>query len=93
MPILDGQIQNPTGHWGSLFLRCTIPVMKKPKSTGSRRRSRQPLIRKTFVYLTAEERGLIDEAAASERRSISSFIANAAVEAAGRIVNRAPKKA
>ena len=49
-------------------------------------------VRKTFVYLTEEERRLVDEAAASERRSISSFIANAAVEAAERIVSRAQRK-
>ena len=49
-------------------------------------------MRKTFVYLTSEERRLIDEAAASERRSISSFIANAAVEAAELAVSRSSKK-
>src|SRR4051812_19181401 len=70
-----------------------FPVMKKARSTSSRRRSDQPLLRKTFVYLTNEERRLIDEAAASERRSISSFIANAAVEAAEHVVSRSSKKA
>jgi integrase len=87
----DQQKTNPTGHWGSPFLRCTIPLMKKARSSSSRRRSEEPLARKTFVYLTEDERRLVDEAAASERRSVSSFIANAAVEAAERIVRRPPR--
>jgi uncharacterized protein (DUF1778 family) len=66
--------------------------MKKGAAPKSRRRSTQLLGRKAFVYLTEEERKLIDQAAASERRSISSFIANAAVEAAERIVTRHSKK-
>jgi uncharacterized protein (DUF1778 family) len=43
------------------------------------------------VYLTEEERTLVDQAAAKERRSVSSFIANAAVEAAERVVDRQAK--
>jgi uncharacterized protein (DUF1778 family) len=66
--------------------------MKKGSAPKSRRRSRQLLGRKTFVYLTEEERTLVDEAAATERRSVSSFIANAAVEAAERIADRRPKR-
>jgi len=66
--------------------------MKKGPVPKSRRRSRQPLGRKTFVYLTEEERTLVDQAAAAERRSISSFIANAAVEAAERIIARPPRR-
>ena len=75
------------------FFGVPWPVMKNARPSTSRRRADQPLLRKTFVYLTSEERRLIDEAAASERRSISSFIANAAVEAAERVVRRASKKA
>jgi uncharacterized protein (DUF1778 family) len=41
--------------------------------------------------LTDEERMLVDEAAAAERRSVSSFIANAAVEAAERVVMKSRK--
>ena len=59
--------------------------MKKGSVPKSRRRLQQSLGRKTFVYLTQEERTLIDKAAATERRSVSSFIAKAAVEAAERI--------
>jgi uncharacterized protein (DUF1778 family) len=58
----------------------------------SRRRSREPLGRKTFVYLTEEERNLIDRAAAAERRSVSSFIANAAVDAAAKVINSTSEK-
>jgi len=67
-------------------------AMRKTRSSSSRRRMEQPLGRKTFVYLTEEERRLVDEAAASERRSVSSFIANAAVEAAERIISRPSRK-
>jgi hypothetical protein len=80
--------QEPKATLGSPFLRCTIAAMKKGAAPKSRRRSLQPLGRKTFVYLAEEERTLIDKAAAAERRSVSSFIANAAVEAAERIVAR-----
>lgn len=74
------------------FFGVPFLVMKRARPSSSRRRSGQPLGRKTFVYLTEEERRLVDEAAASERRSVSSFIANAAVEAAERIVRRPPRK-
>jgi uncharacterized protein (DUF1778 family) len=66
--------------------------MKKGPAPKSRRRSREPLGRKTFVYLTEDERKLVDQAATAERRSVSSFIANAAVKAAERIVGRHAKK-
>lgn len=66
--------------------------MKGRASPKSRRRSREPLGRKTLVYLTEEERNVIDRAAAAERRSVSSFIANAAVEAATRVINSTSKK-
>ena len=85
-------LTEPKPTLGSPFLRCTIAAMKKGSAPKSRRRSRQPLGRKTFVYLTEEERTLVDDAAAAERRSVSSFIANAAVEAAERIVDRRPRR-
>jgi len=66
--------------------------MKGRASPKSRRRSQQPLGRKTFVYLTEQERTVIDRAAAAERRSVSSFIANAAVEAANRVIKSASKR-
>jgi len=54
----------------------------KEKPSTSRRRSRLGLGKKTFVYLTDDERKLVDQAAEIERRSVSSFIANAALTAA-----------
>lgn len=66
--------------------------MKKGAASKSRRRAQEPLGRKTFVYLTERERTLVDQAAVTERRSISSFIANAAVEAAERLLARSEMK-
>jgi len=54
----------------------------KKQSTVSRRRSAPGLGKKTFVYFTNEERKLVDQAAEIERRSVSSFVANAALTAA-----------
>jgi hypothetical protein len=56
-------------------------VTKKQPST-SRRRSAPGLGEKTFVYFTDDERKLVDQAAEIERRSVSSFVANAALTAA-----------
>jgi uncharacterized protein (DUF1778 family) len=63
----------------------------KGMSPKSRRRSKQALGQKAFVYLTAEERQLINKAADVERRSVSGFIANAAVESARRLLEKAKK--
>src|SRR5215469_13273541 len=71
---------------GSILLGCSIAIMKKLSAPRSRRRLGQPLGHKILVYLTQEERLTIDQAAAAERRSVSSFIANAAVEAAERVI-------
>ncbi len=73
---------------GSPFLRCTIAAMKKGSEPKSRRRSRQTLDKKILVYFTQAERDLVDKAADLERRSISSFVANAAIVAAERIVTK-----
>ena len=73
---------------GSLFLRCTIAAMKKGAAPKSRRRSRQTLDKKILVYFTQAERQLVDQAADLERRSISSFVANAAIVAAERLVTK-----
>jgi hypothetical protein len=54
----------------------------KKSSSASRRRSSPGLGKKTFVYFTDDERKLIDRAAEIERRSVSSFVANAALTAA-----------
>jgi uncharacterized protein (DUF1778 family) len=59
--------------------------MEKKESTASRRRAQRGLVKKTFVYFTEEERKLVDRAAKLERRSVSSFIANAVLSVAEEI--------
>jgi hypothetical protein len=60
----------------------------KKALTSSRRRSKPGLGKKTFVYFTDEERKLVDHAAQIERRSVSSFVANAALIAAETTVRK-----
>jgi hypothetical protein len=60
----------------------------KRRPTASRRRSTLGLGRKTFVYFTDDERKLVDQAAEIERRSVSSFVANAALTAAETTVRK-----
>jgi len=60
--------------------------MKKVPAAKSRRRSRESLNKKILVYFTQAERQLVDQAANIERRSISSFVANAAIVAAERLI-------
>jgi len=69
-------------------LSGTIAIMSKAGAPKSRRRSKLRLGRKTLVYFTDEERRLIDRAANLERRSISSFVANAAIAAAELVLLR-----
>ena len=52
----------------------------------SRRTGKTPLGAKVFSYYTQEERRLIEKAAKAERRSLSSFVALAALERAQRIL-------
>jgi len=66
--------------------------MAKARPPTSRRRSKSRLSRKIFVYFTDEERELVDGAAEAERRSISSFVANAAIAAAEQVQTRQNKK-
>jgi hypothetical protein len=85
----DGQEgAEPKATLGSPFLRCTIAPMKKAPGPKSRRRSRQTLSKKILVYFTPAEREIVDKAADLERRSISSFVANAAIAAAERLVTK-----
>jgi len=73
-------------------IHASISKMAKNRPPKSRRRSKSPLSRKIFVYFTDEERKLVDSAADAERRSISSFVANAAIAAAEQIQSRQGKK-
>jgi hypothetical protein len=70
---------------GNLLVDATIPRMAKVQAATSRRRSKSRLSRKIFVYFTEGERKLVDSAAETERRSISSFVANAAIAAAEQV--------
>ena len=63
-------------------------AMAKSKIPASRRREKVGLSKKTLVYFSDAERKTIDRAAKLERRSISSFIANAAIVAANSILAR-----
>jgi uncharacterized protein (DUF1778 family) len=68
------------------ILSGTIARMRKAAGSKSRRRSKLRLGRKTLVYFTDDERKLVDRAANLERRSISSFVANAAIAAADAVL-------
>lgn len=76
----------------------TMAEKKKPKYIASRRPKggtslgREYTNSKTWVYFSAEEREVINAAAENERKSVSGFIADAALEHAHsvlRIANRA----
>jgi uncharacterized protein (DUF1778 family) len=54
----------------------------------SRRTGKKPLGAKVFSYYTQEERRRIEEAARLEHRSLSSFVAIAALEKAQRVLGR-----
>jgi uncharacterized protein (DUF1778 family) len=52
----------------------------------SRRTGKSPLGAKVFSYYTQEERRLLEKAAKLERRSLSSFVALAALQQAQRTI-------
>jgi uncharacterized protein (DUF1778 family) len=54
----------------------------------SRRTGKKPLGAKVFSYYTQEERKQIERAARLEHRSLSSFVAIAALERAQRVLGR-----
>ena len=54
--------------------------MAKEEHIPSRRTGKTPLGAKVFSYYTQEERRLLEKAAKLERRSLSSFVALAALE-------------
>ena len=55
----------------------------------SRRRADEDLSKKVFAYFTAEEYGTLQRAVKLERRSMSSFVALAALDAARRVLRKA----
>ena len=60
--------------------------MAKEEHIPSRRTGKTSLGAKVFSYYTQEERRLLEKAAKLERRSLSSFVALAALERAQRIL-------
>jgi hypothetical protein len=84
---------HPGNH--SLILYCVIllsgsmaTVAKKDTYIPSRRTGKGPLGAKVFSYYTQDERQLVEKAAKLEHRSLSSFVAIAAVERAQRVLGR-----
>ena len=65
-----------------------LAVPKGYSNVPSRRTAKEPLREKVFSYYTKRERQLIEEAAELESRSLSSFVALAAIEHARRILGR-----
>jgi len=72
------------------YLQCYhyLAVPKGDSNVPSRRASREPLREKVFSYYTKRERQLLEQAANLESRSLSSFVALAALERARRILGR-----
>ncbi|MGA2252873.1 DUF1778 domain-containing protein [Terracidiphilus sp.] len=60
--------------------------MTKKEHIPSRRTGKSPLGAKVFSYYTQEERRLLEKAAKLERRSLSSFVALAALQQAQRTI-------
>jgi hypothetical protein len=73
-----------------LVVQCYhyLAVPKGDSTVPSRRTSREPLREKVFSYYTKKERQLLEQAAEREARSLSSFVALAALERARRILGR-----
>ena len=71
--------------WMLLF--ASMPKRDIPSRVGQRR-PRLGLGKKTLVYFTDAERKTIDRAAELERRSISNFIASAAIAAAKTVLRK-----
>ena len=83
----------PGNH--SIILYCVMllsgsiaTVAKKDTYIPSRRTGKGPLGAKVFSYYTQDERRLVEKAAKLEHRSLSSFVAIAAVERAQRVLGR-----
>jgi uncharacterized protein (DUF1778 family) len=70
------------------LLSGSIKAVAKKDHIPSRRTGKGPLGAKVFSYYTQDERRLIEKAAKHEHRSLSSFVAIAAVERAQRVLGR-----
>jgi hypothetical protein len=65
-----------------------LAVPKNAHNVPSRRTAKRPMRAKVFSYYTLEERRLLEEAAKQESRSLSSFVALAALDRARRVTGR-----
>lgn len=65
-----------------------LAVPNSSQKVPSRRTAKKALRAKVFSYYTIEERQLIERAAKLESRSLSSFVALAAIEKAHRVIGR-----
>jgi len=65
-----------------------LAVPKDDSNVPSRRTAKEPLREKVFSYYTKRERQLLEQAADRESRSLSSFVALAAIERARRILGK-----
>jgi hypothetical protein len=67
---------------------ATINAVAQKDHIPSRRTGKKPLGAKVFSYYTQEERRLIERAARLDHRSLSSFVATAAIEKAQQMLGR-----
>ena len=77
-----------SSHFVILLSGSISAVAKKDRYIPSRRTGKVPLGAKVFSYYTQDERRLVERAAKLEHRSLSSFVAIAAVERAQRVLGR-----
>jgi hypothetical protein len=75
-------------HFVVLLSGSIKTVANKDRYIPSRRTGKVPLGAKVFSYYTQNERRLVERAAKLEHRSLSSFVAIAAVERAQRVLDR-----
>lgn len=77
------------GEWRCYLVQCYHSgTVSKKDHIPSRRTGKIPLGAKVFSYYTQEERRLIEKAAKLEHRSLSSFVAIAAIDRAQRVLGR-----
>jgi hypothetical protein len=79
-----------SGPPGANLFQCyhCLAVPKRDSKVPSRRSAKDPLRAKVFSYYSKKERELVEQAAEHESRSLSSFVALAALERARQILGR-----
>jgi len=87
-PVLPANMCPNPVHCVILLSGSITTVAKKDTYIPSRRTGKGPLGAKVFSYYTQDERRLVEKAAKLEHRSLSSFVAIAAVERAQRVLGR-----